>query len=75
MKWYRVNPEVFLQPSKGKHGTVVIFVLHICQQMGTCDMHYLTYFFYLMVCLGDFFYVSTYVYVYLDFKNNCVVFD
>ena len=43
--------------------------------MGTCDMHYLTYFFYLMVCLGDFFYVSTYVYVYLDFENNCVVFD
>ena len=73
VKWYRVKTEVFLQPSKGKHGTLVIFVLHIFQQMGTCGMHNLTYFFYLMVCLSDFFYVSTYVYVYLDFKNNCSV--
>lgn len=28
-----------------------------------------------MVCPWDFFYISMYVYVYWDFKNNFVVFD
>lgn len=74
VKWYRVKSEVFLQPSlKVNMWRVVIFVSHIFQQMGTCT--YLICFFYLMVCPWDFFYISMYVYVYWDFKNNFVVFD